>query len=111
MLGIRREIVEKNPWVAINLFHAFDEAKTIAMKRMTNPRIVPLVWYREAWEEQEGIFGDDPWQYGLSKQNENTLTTLVAYAHEQGLTRRKPPLEELFLDVFQGRKRGVEFRV
>jgi 4,5-dihydroxyphthalate decarboxylase len=111
VLGIRREIVEKNPWVAINLFHAFDEAKRIAMMRLTNPRIVPLVWYREAWEEQEGIFGDDPWEYGLSEKNKNTLTTLVGYAHEQGLTRRQPSLDELFLNVFQGRKRGVEFRV
>ena len=111
VLGIRREIIAKNPWVAINLFHAFDEARKIAMQRLTNPRIVPLVWYREAWEEQEGIFGDDPWEYGLSPKNENTLATLVGYAHEQGLTRRQPPLEELFLDVFQGRKRGVEFRV
>jgi 4,5-dihydroxyphthalate decarboxylase len=111
ILGIRREIMEKNPWVAINLFHAFDEAKRIAMKRLTNPRVVPLVWYREGWEEQESIFGDDPWEYGLSKRNENTLETLVGYAHEQGLIRRKPALEELFLDVSQGRKRGVEFRV
>jgi 4,5-dihydroxyphthalate decarboxylase len=111
ILGIRREIMEKNSWVAINLFHAFDEAKRIAMKRLTNPRVVPLVWYREGWEEQESIFGDDPWEYGLSKKNENTLETLVGYAYEQGLIRRKPALEELFLDVSQGRKRGVEFRV
>jgi 4,5-dihydroxyphthalate decarboxylase len=111
VLGIRREIVEKNPWVTINLFHAFDKAKKIAMTRLTNPRVVPLVWYREAWEEQESIFGDDPWEYGLSGKNTNTLTTLVGYANEQGLTRRKPTLDELFLDVFQGRKRGVHFRV
>ena len=111
VLAIKREIVENNPWVAINLFHAFDESRKIAMKRMANPRVVPLVWYREAWEEQESIFGDDPWDYGLSKQNENTLSTLVRYAHEQGLTKRQLPLGELFLDVFQGRKRGVEFRV
>jgi hypothetical protein len=23
------------------------------MKRMENPRIAPIVWYREAWEEQD----------------------------------------------------------
>jgi 4,5-dihydroxyphthalate decarboxylase len=110
VIGIKRHIVAKNPWVAINLFHAFNEAKDMAMKRLTNPRIVPLVWYRETWEEQEQIFGEDPWEYGLSKRNETTLTTLVTYAHEQGLIQRKPSLEELFLNVFQGRKRGAEFR-
>jgi 4,5-dihydroxyphthalate decarboxylase len=88
----------------------FDEAKKIAMKRLTNPRIVPLVWYREAWDEQESIFSDDPWEYGLSKKNENTSRP-CRLRSRAGLTRRKPALEELFLDVFQGRKRGVEFRV
>ena len=35
VLGIKREIVEKNPWVAINLFQAFDEVnESIAMKRL-----------------------------------------------------------------------------
>ena len=33
-----------------------------------NPRIVPLAWYREAWEEQEKILGPDPWEYGLTRQ-------------------------------------------
>ena len=27
------------------------------MERMENPRIVPLAWYREAWEEQEKTLG------------------------------------------------------
>ena len=34
---------------------AFNEAKAIAMKRMANPRIVPLAWYRDAWEERERV--------------------------------------------------------
>jgi 4,5-dihydroxyphthalate decarboxylase len=80
------------------------------MRRMENPRIVPLAWYREAWEEQEEILGTDPWEYGVSPRNRNTIETLVAYSHEQGLIKRKLPLEELFLDVSQGRKRG-EFRI
>ncbi len=75
--------------------------------RLANPRIVPLAWYREAWEEQETILGADPWEYGLTDRNRKTLETLVGYSHEQGLIGRRIPLEELFLPVFQGRKRGV----
>ncbi|HVY58137.1 MAG TPA: ABC transporter substrate-binding protein [Xanthobacteraceae bacterium] len=111
VLGIRQEIVDKYPWVPINMYRAFEEAKSIAMKRMVNPRIVPLVFYREAWEEQEDIFGPDPWEYGLSERNRHTLETLVGYSHEQGMIRRRIPLDELFLPVSQGRKRGVELRV
>lgn len=111
VLGIRREIVEEHPWVPINLYHAFNKAKAIAMRKMVNPRIVPLAWYREAWEEQEEILGKDPWEYGMTEKNENQLRKLVGYSHEQGMIKREIPLDELFLDVSQGRKRGEEFRV
>jgi 4,5-dihydroxyphthalate decarboxylase len=97
--------------VPVNMFLAFNEAKAIAMKRMLNPRLVPLAWYQEAREEQEQILGPDPWEYGLSDRNRHTLETLAGYSHEQGLTKRRMPLEELFSDVSQGRKRGDEFRV
>ncbi len=110
-MGIKREIVEKYPWVPINLYQAFQKAKAIGMKRMVNPRIVPLAWYREAWEEQEGILGPDPWEYGMTEKNRNQLEKLVGYSHEQGMIKRRIPLEELFLSVDQGRKRGEEFRV
>jgi 4,5-dihydroxyphthalate decarboxylase len=108
-LGIKQEIVEKYPWVPINMFQAFNESKAIAMQRMENPRIVPLVWYREAWEEQESLFGADPWEYGLTERNLKTLTTLVGFSHAQGLIKRKMPLDELFLDMSQGSRRGDEF--
>lgn len=111
VIGIRREIVEQYPWVPINLYHAFNESKAIAMERMVNPRIVPLAWYREAWEEQEQILGPDPWEYGMTEKNEHQLKLLVQYSHEQGMIGREIPLEELFVDVFQGRKRGHVFRM
>jgi 4,5-dihydroxyphthalate decarboxylase len=110
VMGIRQSVAEQHPWLAINLFKAFNEAKAIAMKRMQNPRIVPLAWYRDAWEEQEQLLGPDPWEYGLSEKNCKNLETLVGYSHEQGLIKKRPTLEHLFLSVSQGRKRG-EFRI
>ena len=50
VMGLRREIVEQHPWVPVELYKAFEAAKAIGMKRMENPRIAPLAWYREAWE-------------------------------------------------------------
>jgi len=109
VLGLRQEIVEKYPWVPVNMFMAFNEAKAIAMRRMENPRIVPLAWYREAWEEQQELMGRDPWEYGLTERNRHNLETLVGYSHEQGLIKRRIPLDELFLSVSQGEGRGDEF--
>ena len=104
VLGLRQSLVEQHPWVAVSLFKAFNEAKAMAMERMQNPRIVPLAWYREAWEEQEKILGPDPWEYGLTDKNRKNLETLVGYSHEQGLIKKKPALEQLFLNCRQGQQ-------
>jgi 4,5-dihydroxyphthalate decarboxylase len=111
VLGLRQSLAEQHPWVAMNLYKAVDEAKAIAMARMQNPRIVPLAWYREAWEEQENILGPDPWEYGLTESNRNNLETLAGYSQEQGLIKKKPALEQLFLNVALAGKRGTEFRI
>ena len=109
--GLRKELADEHPWLAVNLFRAFNESRAIAMKRMANPRIVPLAWYRAAWEEQERVLGPDPWEYGLTDKNRKNLETLVGYSHEQGLIKKRPALEQLFLSVDQGFKRGGEYRI
>ena len=111
VLGIRQALTERHPWLAINLYRAFNDAKTLAMKRMANPRIVPLAWYRAAWEEQERVLGPDPWEYGLTDKNRKNLETVVGYSHQQGLIKQRPALEQLFLAVDQGFKRGGEYRI
>ena len=111
VVAIRKALIDAHPWLAVNLFRAFNESKAIAMKRMVNPRIVPLAWYRAAWEEQEAVLGPDPWEYGLADKNRENLETLVGYSHEQGLIKKRPALEQLFLSVDQGFKRGGEFRI
>ncbi len=83
----------------------------MAMKKMVNPRIVPLAWYREAWEEQEQLLGSDPWEYGLGEQNRKSLENMINYSHEQALMKNKMSVDDLFLSVDQGRKRGVEKRI
>jgi 4,5-dihydroxyphthalate decarboxylase len=55
------------------------------------------------------MFGPDPWEYGLTERNLKTLETLVGYSYEQGLIKRKLPMDELFLNVSQGARRGDEF--
>lgn len=110
VMGVKKEIVDANPWVPISLYKAFDKAKAIAMKRMFNPRIVPLAWYRHAWDEQRQLLGNDPWEYGLTDANRHTLETLIGYSHSQGMIKRKLTLDELFASVSEGRKRGG-FRV
>jgi 4,5-dihydroxyphthalate decarboxylase len=78
---------------------AFEQSKQMAYKRMENPRIVPLAWFRYFLEEQEELLGRDPWMYGLGAVNQKTLTTLMQYSQEQGLLGRKMALDELFINT------------
>ncbi|HZA54698.1 MAG TPA: ABC transporter substrate-binding protein [Candidatus Udaeobacter sp.] len=94
--AIKQEIVEKHPWVPINLLQAFERSKELAYRRMENPRIVPLAWFRHAVEEQEELLGQDPWIYGLGEQNRKTLETLMQYSLEQGLIGKNMPVDDLF---------------
>jgi 4,5-dihydroxyphthalate decarboxylase len=89
-------IVEKYPWVVESLTLAFEEAKQLAMKRVANPRNVPLAFFRTYWEEERAMLGDDPWEYGLSDLNRRNYDTLVGYVHDQVLDGPRPQLKELF---------------
>ena len=99
---LKQEIAEKYPWVATNLTKAFEAAKQLAYRRIANPRMAPLVFVRTAVEEQERIFGKDPWSYGLTPANRKNLETVQRYTHQQGMIRRIMPLDELFADTDLG---------
>ena len=109
--ALRKDLVDAHPWLPLNLYRAFSEAKKIGMKRMINPRIAPLAWYQAAWEEQERVLGADPWEYGLSEKNRKVLDTLIGYSHEQGLIKKRFSPDDLFLPVELAGKRGEEFRI
>src|SRR5262245_16902646 len=105
---IKREIVEKYPWVPTNLVKAFEEAKSIAYRRIANPRMVPLAWVRTAVEEQEAVLGPDPWAYGLTPANRKNLETVLRYTFEQGMIGKVASLDALFEDTDLGDAGGSD---
>jgi 4,5-dihydroxyphthalate decarboxylase len=101
-VAIRRELVERQPWIAMNMFKAFEEAKKRSVERMLFIGIagVPIPWcYAHAQRAQE-LFGDDIWPYGI-EANRRTLDAFLQYAHEQGVCHRRLRPEELFAPQVQ----------
>jgi len=92
---IKNAILEKSPWVAVSVLQAFQKSKTICYQRMRDPRSFALVWVKELMQEQETLFGPDPWPYNL-KENRTALEAVVRYEHEQGMIQKRPKIEELF---------------
>jgi 4,5-dihydroxyphthalate decarboxylase len=92
---VKNEILEKHPWVAVHVLHAFQRAKEICYRRMKDTRNFALVWVKELMQEQESLFGPDPWPYNL-EDNRKALEAVVRYEREQGLIKKSPKVEELF---------------
>ena len=105
--AIRQELIDEHPWLPINLNRAFEASKEVAYKRLANPRVIPLAWFRSYLDEERELFGGDPWEYGLSERNRHNLETAIGYSHECGLISRKLSVDELFTDppIGQGRER------
>ena len=92
---IKNEILERAPWVGISVLRAFQKSKEICYERMRDPRNFALVWMKELMQEQEALFGPDPWPYNL-EDNRSELEAIVRYEYEQGIIRKRPKIEELF---------------
>src|SRR5207247_10210956 len=97
VVAMRREIYERNRWLAMNLFRAFDEAGTRSLERAADMAVsfFPLPWVADELRRARELFGDDPWPYGIAP-NRATLETFLRYAFEQGVCCRPLSLETLF---------------
>jgi 4,5-dihydroxyphthalate decarboxylase len=97
VVALRRAVFERYPWVAMNLFKAFEQAKARSQERiddLTASRI-PVPWAAAIAGEWSKSFGDDPFPYGL-EANRKTLDAFCRFAHDQGVTAKKLTPDNLF---------------
>lgn len=96
-LVVRRDVYQKNPWVAQALFKAFSEAKAEVERALADNDVLAcmLPWSVYDLESTRKVMGGDFWPYGI-EPNRKPLETLCQYAYEQGLTPRRVAVEELF---------------
>ncbi len=94
---IKREIYDRDPWVAQNLYEALCRAKAHCYHELTetgSPK-ASFAWLQPMIEEEKRIIGEDWYPYGIEK-NRPTIEALLQYNYEQGLSDRRVKLEELF---------------
>lgn len=97
-VGIRRDVLEKSPWLATSLYKAFTQAKAIADEDLaeTTALKIGLPWVTAELESTINVMGPDFWPYGLGSENRRTLETMARYSHEQGLATRVIAVDEMF---------------
>jgi len=96
-VAIRREVYERDRWLAQSLYKAFCAAQRLTYADLDDTAAlkVMLPWATAHVEDARREMGHDFWPYGLER-NRDTLSTFVRYHHEQGLSRRRLEPEELF---------------
>jgi len=103
VIVLRREVYERDRWIAMNLFKALEEAKRESTQRLVEIGLshVPMPWLAEHARRWRALAGEDFWPYGIAP-NRPTLEAFVQYAHEQGITARRLAVEELFAPETRG---------
>lgn len=98
-VAIRDEVLEKHPWVAVDVYDAFCEARDLCLERAQNPaRLSSLTWGHLHRLEQDRLLGKDVWEYGLTDRTVPELEQYMTYAEQQGLIPHQYDLDGLFID-------------
>ncbi len=97
VLAIRRELIERHPWLANAVYDAFCLAKDLAVEAFSDVSAlrVTLPWFAAELDETRALMGRDFWPYGI-EANRKVLSLLLGYAHRHGTVDRLLRLDEVF---------------
>ena len=97
VIGIRKSLLERHPWLAANAMKAFLKAKELCWYELgqIGHLFNSLPWGVAEFADTRALMGEDYWSYGL-EQNRHVLEAFTRYHHEQGLSARKVSPDELF---------------
>jgi len=94
MTVIRRALYEQDPGLAVRLTQGFEAAKKLSFEDY-DEGLASLPWLHLDLEFARKVIGADVFPYGI-KANAATLDAATMFSHEQGLTKRKFAVAELF---------------
>ncbi|NJC84454.1 ABC transporter substrate-binding protein [Planosporangium mesophilum] len=94
---LRRDVYERNRWLARSLHDAFEQAKTLCAEGIDETAAARylLPWLHDEVARTRAVLGADYWPYGLEK-NLAVLRTFLRYSYDQGLAARRLEPAELF---------------
>ena len=97
IIAIQKQILDESPWVARNLFNAFNESKRRSVERMLDPAVsrYPLAWVPSYAARMLDTFGGDTYPFGID-ENRPTWEQMLLYAYQQGIAHKHMTPENIF---------------
>lgn len=97
LIGVRRTLAEKHPWLPAAVLKAFEQSKTVALDHLTDVSAskATLPFLEERVKEARALMGEDFWPYGVAA-NRKALEAFLRHHHAQGISPRLVAVEELF---------------
>jgi 4,5-dihydroxyphthalate decarboxylase len=97
IIAMKKRILDDNPWVARNLYNAFEESKRRSLERLLDPAVsrYPLAWLPTYARKMRDTFGGDPFPFGIEK-NRPTFEQMLLYTYQQGIAERHMKPEDIF---------------
>jgi len=97
LVGIRRTLVERHPWLPAAALKAFEQSKKAALEHLsdTSASKVTLPFVDEQLKATREAMGEDFWSYGVAP-NRKTIETFLKRHHAEGLSSRLVTVEEMF---------------
>ena len=97
VVGIRRDMIERHPWLPLETCRAFQAAKAPLRAELSDldALAVTLPWLVAETEDTVRLMGEDYWPYGIAA-NRAMIAAQTRWSFEQGLSPRLLSAEELF---------------
>ncbi len=97
LLGIRRTLADRHPWLPVAVMKAFEQAKARALAKLRDVAAtkVTLPFVEEQLLAARRLMGEDFWSYGLDA-NRHVLEAFLRRHHAEGLSSRLLAPEDLF---------------
>jgi 4,5-dihydroxyphthalate decarboxylase len=97
LIGLRRTLAERHPWLPAAMFKAFERSKLVALDQLSDVSAtkVTLPFVEETLKTTRELMGEDFWPYGV-EPNRKTLEAFLHHHHAQGISPRLVGIAEMF---------------
>jgi hypothetical protein len=101
LVAVKKDLTERKPEVVRAVYEGFKQSKAVCEQRLVdgmtfNNMTTMVPWLSALIAENRRLLGDDWWPYGIQR-NRAALDTFLRYHHEQGLSKRRMTIEEVFV--------------